>query len=111
MKFDDMLNILNDVPDYQAFLTVDELKASTRQLADKYPDVREAAMGALIIVGTPKVVARFTDELQHEELERQRGLAVGEDRGINHDLHSEFGFEEPEPKDLYAPTESSLEPA
>jgi hypothetical protein len=41
MKFDDVLNILNDVPDYQTFLTVDELKASTRRLTDKYPDVVE----------------------------------------------------------------------
>jgi len=29
MRFDDVLTILNDVPDYQVFLTVDELKAST----------------------------------------------------------------------------------
>jgi len=41
MKFDNVLNILNDVPDYQVFLTVDELKASSRQLAKKYPHIVE----------------------------------------------------------------------
>jgi len=38
MKFDDVLAILNDVPDYQVFLTVDELKASTHRLANRYPN-------------------------------------------------------------------------
>jgi hypothetical protein len=41
MKFDDILNILNDVPDYEVFLTVDELKASAQQLANKYPNTVE----------------------------------------------------------------------
>ncbi|MFQ6100268.1 MAG: M14 family zinc carboxypeptidase [Anaerolineae bacterium] len=41
MRFDDVLTILNDVPDYQVFLTVDELKASTHQLANRYPDTVE----------------------------------------------------------------------
>jgi hypothetical protein len=41
MKFDDVLDILNDVPDYQVFLTVDELNASTRQLANKHPNTVE----------------------------------------------------------------------
>jgi len=41
MKFDDVLTILNDVPDYQIFLTVDELKASTHQLANRYPNTVE----------------------------------------------------------------------
>lgn len=31
--------LLDDVPDYQAFLTVDEMRASSQQLADDYPDV------------------------------------------------------------------------
>ncbi len=44
-------------------------------LEDRYSDVREAAMGALIVVGTPRVVSRFTKDLHHEDLERQR-LAV-----------------------------------
>jgi hypothetical protein len=35
----DVIDVIGDVPDYQAFLTVDELKASTRELADTYPDV------------------------------------------------------------------------
>ena len=38
MEFDDVLNILNDVPDYQVFLTVDELNANTHQLANKHPN-------------------------------------------------------------------------
>ena len=41
MEFDDVLDILNDVPDYQVFLTVDELNASTRQLANKHPNTVE----------------------------------------------------------------------
>ena len=41
MQFEDVLNILNDVPDYQVFLTVDELKASTHQLANKHPNTVE----------------------------------------------------------------------
>lgn len=41
MRFDDVLTILNDVPDYQVFLTVDELKASTHQLVSRYPKAVE----------------------------------------------------------------------
>jgi hypothetical protein len=41
MRFDDVLNIIHDVPDYQVFLTVDELKASTHQLADRHPNTVE----------------------------------------------------------------------
>jgi hypothetical protein len=41
MTIDDILSIIDDVPDYQAFLTVDELKASTRRLANMYPDIVE----------------------------------------------------------------------
>ncbi|UCC63326.1 MAG: peptidase, partial [Anaerolineae bacterium] len=37
MKLDDALSILDDVPNYQAFLTVDELKASAHQLAQDHP--------------------------------------------------------------------------
>lgn len=44
-------------------------------LDDKYPDVREAAMGGLIIVGGQQVVAKFNADLYHENVERQR-LAV-----------------------------------
>jgi hypothetical protein len=35
---ENILNIIKDVPDYQTFYTVDELKASTYQLAKKYPN-------------------------------------------------------------------------
>ena len=41
MTIDDILSILDDVPDYQVFLTVDELKASTRQLANRHPNTVE----------------------------------------------------------------------
>ena len=44
-------------------------------LDDKYADVREAAVGALIIIGGPRVVAKLTADLYHDEAERQR-LAV-----------------------------------
>jgi len=37
MKLDDVLSILDDVPNYQAFLTVDELKASAHGLAKDHP--------------------------------------------------------------------------
>ena len=46
-----------------------------RGLDDKYPDVREATVGALIIAGGPLVVEKFTQDLFHEDTERQR-LAV-----------------------------------
>ena len=41
MRFDDVLNIIHDVPDYEVFLTVDELKASTHQLANSHPNTVE----------------------------------------------------------------------
>jgi hypothetical protein len=41
MRFDDVLTILEDVPNYQVFLSVDELKASTHRLATAYPDTVE----------------------------------------------------------------------
>ena len=41
MVIDDILSILDDVPDYQVFHTVDELKASTRQLANRHPNTVE----------------------------------------------------------------------
>ncbi len=44
-------------------------------LDDKYPDVREAVVGALIIVGGSPVIAKLTADLFHENVERQR-LAV-----------------------------------
>jgi len=37
LKFDDILTILDNVPEYETFLTVDELKASARQLASEFP--------------------------------------------------------------------------
>lgn len=41
MRFDDVLSILEDVPNYQVFLTVDELKATTHRLAEGYPNTVE----------------------------------------------------------------------
>jgi hypothetical protein len=41
MQLDRVLDILNEVPDYQVFLTVDELNQSTFRLAKQYPDVVE----------------------------------------------------------------------
>ncbi|MDX1414718.1 MAG: M14 family zinc carboxypeptidase [Candidatus Promineifilaceae bacterium] len=41
MKEQWLTDILDDVPDYQAFLTVDELKDSARRLVAQYPDVVE----------------------------------------------------------------------
>lgn len=44
-------------------------------LKDKFPDVRQAVLGALIVVGAPQVVEKFTGDLFHDDVERQR-LAV-----------------------------------
>jgi hypothetical protein len=38
-KVSDLRDILDSVPDYQMFLTVDELKASSRSLANQYPEL------------------------------------------------------------------------
>lgn len=35
----DLYKLLDEVPDYQTFLTLDEMYASSRQLAEEYPDV------------------------------------------------------------------------
>ena len=32
-------NLLNNIPDYKEFLTLEELDASSKALAEKYPDV------------------------------------------------------------------------
>ena len=41
MKFEEILPVLNQVPDYQVFLTVDELKKNSYQLAHQYPEIVE----------------------------------------------------------------------
>jgi hypothetical protein len=41
MNLDEILHMLNDVPDYEDFLFVDELNASTHQLAASNPDLVE----------------------------------------------------------------------
>lgn len=41
MELKSILNVVDDVPDYGAFLTVDELNASTQKLAERYPGVVE----------------------------------------------------------------------
>jgi HEAT repeat protein len=53
----------------------DDVDFIYRGLEDKYSDVREATVGALVIIGGPNVVKRFTQDLYHEDAERQR-LAV-----------------------------------
>jgi hypothetical protein len=42
----DLQRIAEDIPHYQTFLTVDELNASTRQLADEFP-----GLASLKVVG------------------------------------------------------------
>ena len=39
MQLDRVLSILNEVPDYKVFLTVDELNQSAHRLSEQYPDV------------------------------------------------------------------------
>ena len=53
----------------------DEIDFLFRGLDDKYSDVRDAALGALIVVGSPSVVAKFSADLKGDNIERQR-LAV-----------------------------------
>ncbi|MEZ5359467.1 MAG: HEAT repeat domain-containing protein [Candidatus Zixiibacteriota bacterium] len=45
-------------------------------LNDDYPDVREAAMGAMILVGNEIVINTFTRDLDHEDPERPRLAAI-----------------------------------
>ena len=45
-------------------------------LDDDYPDVREAAMGAMILVGDARVIKTFTEDLGHEDPERPRLAAI-----------------------------------
>jgi len=45
-------------------------------LDDVYPDVREAAMGAVIVVGGEQVTEKFTRNLKHESVEHQRLAAI-----------------------------------
>jgi len=45
-------------------------------LDDIYPDVREAAMGAVIVVSGEQVIGRFTQDLQHQSVEHQRLAAT-----------------------------------
>ena len=35
----DLRQIAADIPDYQSFLTVDQLNASSHRLAERYPDI------------------------------------------------------------------------
>ncbi|MCP4540364.1 MAG: hypothetical protein GY832_24770 [Chloroflexi bacterium] len=61
MKFNDILDIINDVPDYEVFLTVDELKASTQKLANDYPDVVELMPVGHSRQGDPIQVVKIGD--------------------------------------------------
>jgi len=55
--------------------TQDDVDFVARGLDDEYADVREATVGSMIIIGGTRVVAKFTADLYHEDVERQR-LAV-----------------------------------
>ena len=35
----DLKQVINSIPDYDVFLTIDEMNASTRQLAREFPDL------------------------------------------------------------------------
>jgi hypothetical protein len=61
MKLDDVLPILNDVPDYQVFLTVDELKASAHQLAARHPDAVQLMPVGYSRQGDPIEVLKIGD--------------------------------------------------
>jgi len=61
MKLDSILDILNDVPDYQVFLTVDELKASARQLAQEFPGVVEVLPAGQSRQGDPIEALKIGD--------------------------------------------------
>ena len=39
MKIEKVLKLIKDVPDYETFLTVDELNQSAKDLSEKYPDI------------------------------------------------------------------------
>ena len=41
MNLNDILTIIEDVPDYQTFCTVDELKANSHRLSERYPNIVE----------------------------------------------------------------------
>ncbi|MEM5773924.1 MAG: M14 family zinc carboxypeptidase, partial [Anaerolineaceae bacterium] len=41
MKYDQVIKLMQEVPDYQAFLTVDELNESMHRLAERFPSVVE----------------------------------------------------------------------
>ncbi|MDH3892599.1 MAG: HEAT repeat domain-containing protein [candidate division Zixibacteria bacterium] len=55
--------------------TENEIDFLFEGLQDSYADVRQAVLGALIVIGAPRVVERFTSDLYHDDVERQR-LAV-----------------------------------
>lgn len=59
MEFEKVLRILREVPDYQAFLTVDELKASSRTLARKHPTTVQVLPAGRSRQGDPIEVVRI----------------------------------------------------
>jgi hypothetical protein len=60
-KIDNLNTILEAVSDYQVFLTVDELKASSRRLAEQYPDVVEVRQVGSSRQGEPLEVLKIGD--------------------------------------------------
>jgi len=61
MDLDQVVSVLADVPDYQAFLTVDELKASTRELAARHPDTVTVLAAGQSRQGDPIEALRIGD--------------------------------------------------
>jgi hypothetical protein len=53
MKIDEILKLMQDVPDYQSFLTVDELNDSMHSLAKRYPQVVQLLPFGKSRQGTP----------------------------------------------------------
>ena len=66
MHLNDILPIIDDVPDYQTFCTVDELKAGSHRLAERYPDIVE-----ILLVGQSRQV------FQHHTADRFVGVRQG----------------------------------
>ncbi len=68
-------------------------------LDDPYGDVREAAMGAMIIVGGRRVIDKFTEDLFHDSIERQRlattALGLIGDADVVEPLFKAVGHPEP----------------
>jgi len=59
MNIDRVLELMQDVPDYQTFLTVDELEESTHRLAERFPKVVELHLSGYSRQGSPITVIKI----------------------------------------------------